>query len=418
MYPFSKSPFGEVDTSPAGKRRPTGLVRVDFVPKSTGAGEYERNVISLPQGKAMSDLEKTRNRIQKIGKAITIVSTVVMVISMISVAVHLVTLVVISMKSDYVPGIYDMYSDNALYRLLSGSDKFQELSRLRRAQLGLFVVAVTQLALFSLFLFLRRMMNHLAKGGRPFDAIVVKRMRKSAFIMLLICLYSVPAGVLAFVIALLFSYIMEYGGYIQERADETNRIQEEIIMSFAEITENKSGQTGQHIKRVSEYSRVIASQLGMPSDEVEMIRIASTMHDIGKLLIPGEILEKPGRLTDEEFEVIKKHTTYGGQLLQNVEGDEMKMSKQIALEHHERYDGHGYPFAMVGDDISIEGRIVAVADVYDALTSRRSYKEAWAEEDAYNEIMKGRGTQFDPDVVDAFAAAHDEILKVKETFRD
>ena len=96
----------------------------------------------------------------------------------------------------------------------------------------------------------------------------------------------------------------------------------------------------------------------------------------------------------------------------------MKMSKQIALEHHERYDGHGYPFAMVGDDISIEGRIVAVADVYDALTSRRSYKEAWAEEDAYNEIMKGRGTQFDPDVVDAFAAAHDEILKVRETFRD
>ena len=211
-------------------------------------------------------------------------------------------------------------------------------------------------------------------------------------------MYNPLLGITSFSITLLFSYIMEYGAYIQERADETNRIQEEIIMSFAEITENKSGQTGQHIKRVSEYSRVLAKQLGLAEDKVELIRIASTMHDVGKLMIPPEILEKPGKLTDEEYAIIKTHTTMGGQLLYN--------------------DGKGYPTGLAGEDISLEGRIVAVADVYDALTSRRSYKNAWSEKDAYDEIIKGRGSQFDPKVVDAFAAAHDKILEVRDKYKD
>ena len=365
-----------------------------------------------------SNLEKTRNRIQHIGKVITIISMIAMFITILSAIVHAVIIAVIYIDDKYVNYIYEFYSDNALYRMLAGTADLSSLSQVNRAALGCFVVIITQLSLFLLFRMLYKIMAHLAKGGRPFDDEVVKRIRRAAFVMLLLCVYNIPTGLLAFGIALLFSYVMEYGGYIQKQADETNRIQEQIIVSFAEITENKSGQTGQHIKRVSEYSRVIASKLGMPADEVEIIRIASMMHDIGKLLIPGEILEKPGKLTDEEFAEIKKHTTYGGQLLKNVDGAEMKMSKTIAMEHHERYDGHGYPLAINGDNISIEARIVAVADVYDALTSRRSYKEAWTEEDAYNEIMKGKGTQFDPDVVDAFAAAHDDIIKVKEQFKD
>ena len=139
---------------------------------------------------------------------------------------------------------------------------------------------------------------------------------------------------------------------------------------------------------------------------------------IGKLMIPSEILEKPGRLTDDEYAVIKTHTTYGGELLKNVEGEEMNLSRTIALQHHERVDGKGYPAQLSGEDISMEGKIVAVADVYDALTSKRSYKEAWKEEDAAAEIVKGSGTQFDARVVDAFRQAHDKILEVQQKYHD
>ena len=287
-----------------------------------------------------------------------------------------------------------------------------------QALIGCGVILISDAAIFGMLKMFTGMMKHLAEGEKPFDVGVAKRMRRNAFWLLLFLVYNPVLAIVSCAIMLLFSYIMEYGGYIQERADETNRIQEEMIISFAEITENKSGQTGQHIRRVSEYSRIIAAQLGLDLDQVENIRIASTMHDVGKLLIPSEILEKPGKLTDEEYATIKTHTTMGGQLLENVEGEEMQLSRTIALQHHERPDGKGYPKSLTGDDISLEGKIVAVADVYDALTSKRSYKNAWKEEDAYQEILKGRGTQFDPKVVDAFAAAHDQILAVQAKYRD
>jgi len=142
------------------------------------------------------------------------------------------------------------------------------------------------------------------------------------------------------------------------------------------------------------------------------------MHDIGKLLVPTEILEKPGRLTDEEYATIKQHTTDGGRLLENVDGDVMHLSRTIALDHHERWDGNGYAQEKAGEDISFEGRIVAVADVYDALTSRRSYKEAWDDRDAYNEIVRCSGTQFDPQVVEAFKRRYDDINAVRLQLAD
>jgi HD-GYP domain-containing protein (c-di-GMP phosphodiesterase class II) len=262
------------------------------------------------------------------------------------------------------------------------------------------------------------MFRHLAAGDRPFNLEAARKMRKYAWFMLLFLLYNVPLGLIAFGLTLLFSYIMEYGGYIQQQADETNRIQEEMIVSFAEITENKSGQTGRHIKRVSEYTRILAEQMGYPPETVESMRIASTMHDIGKLMIPSEILDKPGRLTDEEYAVIKRHTTYGGELLKNVEGGEMALSRTIALQHHERVDGNGYPARLSGEEISMAGKIVAVADVYDALTSKRSYKDAWREADAAAEIEKGSGTQFDAGVVEAFRQAHDRIAEAQRKYRD
>ena len=166
----------------------------------------------------------------------------------------------------------------------------------------------------------------------------------------------------------------------------------------------------EQIKTLPEYTKLIAEEMGYSQEEAEKLSLASTMHDIGKLMIPSEILDKPGKLTDEEYKIIKMHTTYGGQLLENVEGEVMQLSREIALEHHERVDGRGYPEGKT--EVSPAGRIVAVADVYDALTSKRSYKNAWDPEAAKAEIVKNSGTQFDAQVVTAFSAVYDRILKI------
>ena len=263
----------------------------------------------------------------------------------------------------------------------------------------------------------RKIFKKIINSHSPFTREASSDFRKLSLKALLICIFSTLLGLVIVLLLRLFAYIFEYGAYLQAKADETNRIQEEMIMSFAEITENKSEQTGRHVRRVAEYSRIMAEAMGIDEDRAKLIRLASTMHDIGKLLIPDEILEKPSRLTDEEFEVIKKHPGYGGKLLNDVEGEVMSMAKTVALEHHERPDGRGYPEGKTGSDISIESRIVAVADVYDALTSRRSYKQAWDEKDAYEEIVKGRGTQFDADVVDAFIKSYPKINAVREDMK-
>lgn len=366
----------------------------------------------------MDDIDRIQVRIKKGGKIMSIYCVIAMIVSFVSAIASTVALIAVAINNNLAVYVYNLYSDNEIYRILSRLVTLSDIPNEQIAMIGCFIVVLSQLPVFLLFKAMHGMMKHLSVGEKPFDVGIAKKIRRSAYVMLVLFLYNIPVGLFAFVLTFLFSYIMEYGAYIQKRADQTNRIQEEIIVSFAEITENKSGQTGQHIKRVSEYSKIIAQQLGLPASSVENVRIASTMHDVGKLLIPSEILEKPGRLTDEEFAIIKKHTVYGGQLLENVEGRTMVLSRTIALQHHERYDGKGYPEGKVAADISIEGRIVAVADVFDALTSKRSYKEAWSEEDAYHEIIKGRGTQFDPQVVDAFVAARDKIQKVRETFRD
>ena len=342
---------------------------------------------------------------------------------------HIIAMILIAIDANNIPWIHWLYQGNFVYRMLTddvysqwfyrnGYNRVEALSLKNQILIGLFVSLLTNFGLWLFLRVIRQLMKHLSEGGSPFSVDMGKRVRNYSFAFLLLIFYSPLAGIVMFSLGFVFSYLLEYGGYLQEMADETNRIQEEIIVSFAEITENKSGQTGQHIKRVSEYSRILAKQMGYSESDVEKIRIASTMHDVGKLMIPSEILEKPGKLTDDEYKIIKTHTIEGGELLENVEGDDMKMSRVIAMQHHERYDGRGYPAKLSGDAISPEGRIVAVADVYDALTSKRSYKDAWSENDAYQEIIKGKGTQFDPQVVDAFEAAHDEIVKVRQQFAD
>lgn len=195
------------------------------------------------------------------------------------------------------------------------------------------------------------------------------------------------------------------------------KTQESVILSFAEISESKSRQTGQHVKRVSEYVRVMALNTGLDEEKCTEIALASMMHDVGKLLIPPEILEKPGRLTEEEFNVIKTHVTIGEELLKNSPGVVMSMARKIALFHHERWDGKGY-LGYAGEDIDYIARFVSVADVFDALVSKRSYKDGWPPEKAYAEIVSQRGKQFAPHAVDVFIKSYDEILEILKQYPD
>lgn len=287
-----------------------------------------------------------------------------------------------------------------------------------RIMLGALAWALSMLGVLFVIHKIGKIFAEMVRSESPFTDQVAKDLKKASDGILLLALVNVLLGLVLFLFVRLFAYLFEYGAAIQKRADETNRIQEEMILSFAEITENKSGQTGKHVKRVAEYSRILATELGMDAVEADRLRLASTMHDIGKLLVPSEILDKPAKLTDEEFAEIKKHTTYGGKLLNNVEGEVMKVARTVALEHHERPDGRGYPEGKQQETISIEGKIVAVADVYDALTSRRSYKDAWDDTKAYEEIVKGKGTQFDAAVVEAFERAYPKINEARLSLQD
>ena len=170
------------------------------------------------------------------------------------------------------------------------------------------------------------------------------------------------------------------------------------------------------MRRVAEYSKLLASKLGLSYYEVENIKIAATMHDLGKLMIQPDILEKPGKLTAEEYEIVKEHSKYGWDILAKSGGDIIEMARLIALQHHERWNGKGYPDGIKGDDISIYAQIVAVADVFDALSSKRCYKEAWSVEEAKVEIFTQRGEQFAPDVVDVFLDSFDEFLEIKQQY--
>ena len=193
--------------------------------------------------------------------------------------------------------------------------------------------------------------------------------------------------------------------------------QENLILAVSQIIENKSENTGQHVKRVSEYTEVLCKCLGFNDEDSWKISLAAMMHDVGKLMIPESILEKPGKLTAEEFEIVKKHTQYGKQMLETSPGELFKLSTDIAYNHHEKWDGTGYR-GVKGEDIPICARCVALADVFDALVSRRAYKEPWPPEKAYEEIVSQRGKQFDPAVVDAFVQNFDKFKDIMMRYPD
>ena len=264
----------------------------------------------------------------------------------------------------------------------------------------------------------KRILRKISKGEQPFTKENAKKLLIMSILSLLFIVMNPVLSIALFLIGIFISNLFKYAAYLNEKSQQTQHIQESMIISMAEVVENKSDQTGQHIRRVAEYSKVLAMQLGYTEEQADVIKMASMMHDIGKLLVPSEILEKPGKLTDEEYAEIKKHTNYGDKLLKDVEGDVLICARKIAYEHHERVDGKGYPRGVKKGSISMEGKIVAVADVYDALTSKRSYKDAWDSKQAYDEILKNSGSQFDKSVVKAFTDAYDKIDEIRLKFAD
>lgn len=194
--------------------------------------------------------------------------------------------------------------------------------------------------------------------------------------------------------------------------------QKEIILTLGEVVETRSNETANHVRRVAEFSRILAIKNGMSEEDVNLIRMASPMHDVGKIGIPDTILNKPGRLTVEEFEVIKKHTVLGYEILKHSSRPIMKVAAIVAHEHHERWDGKGYPRGLAGEDIHIFGRIICITDVFDALGSNRVYKKAWSLDKILELFHAEKGKQFDPKLTEVFLENLDDFIKVKEAYPD
>lgn len=219
---------------------------------------------------------------------------------------------------------------------------------------------------------------------------------------------------------------------VQKRTREISRIQEVTIGALASLAETRDNETGNHIRRTQHYVKLLAQRLArhprfaavLTPETIDLLYMSAPLHDIGKVGIPDRILLKPGKLTPEEYEIMKTHATLGGDAIAHAElaiGTEvgfLRIAKEIAYGHQERWNGSGYPQGLRGDDIPVSARLMAVADVYDALISRRIYKAAMSHEDAAKEIRAGRGVLFDPDIVDAFFACEGQIRAIADRFRD
>lgn len=204
-----------------------------------------------------------------------------------------------------------------------------------------------------------------------------------------------------------------------------------VIFSLAKLAEARDTDTGAHLERIREYCLVLAQHLAgmqkfnsvLDGDYIQLLYLTSPLHDIGKVGIPDKVLLKPGRLTPEEFEIMKEHVLIGGRTLDaavkaHPRAKYLQVARDIAFTHHEKFDGTGYPNHLHGEEIPLCGRIVALSDVYDALTTRRVYKPAYSHEVAKNIIVDGSGKHFDPDIVDAFLASEEEFLAIKDRLDD
>ena len=195
--------------------------------------------------------------------------------------------------------------------------------------------------------------------------------------------------------------------------NELVETQREIIETMGEIGESRSKETGSHVKRVAQYSYLLATLSGMPEETALRLKLASPMHDIGKVAIPDSILLKPGKLTNEEFEIMKEHAAIGYHIFKHSKRSLLRTAAIIAHEHHERWDGSGYPNGLAGDEIDILGRITAIADVLDALGTARVYKEAWSDDRIIAYMKEQRGLQFDPLLIDLLVKNFDQFIAIR-----
>lgn len=205
---------------------------------------------------------------------------------------------------------------------------------------------------------------------------------------------------------------------VSERTKELEQTQLEIVERLVKALGYRDNDTGFHITRMSQYCAAIAKEYGFTDSECRLIMYASSMHDIGKVAIPDRILHKQGALTEEEWDEMRKHTTTGAKLLEGGNSMLIQIAEEIALNHHERWDGSGYPNKKKGGEIPVVARITSVADVFDALTSERTYKKAWTIKEAVQEIDNQKGKMFDPQVVDAFKRALPNIRLIKQQYQD
>lgn len=205
---------------------------------------------------------------------------------------------------------------------------------------------------------------------------------------------------------------------LQTLNKEIEDTQKEVVFRMGAIGETRSKETGNHVKRVARYSELLAILYGLKHEDAQLLKMASPMHDIGKVGIPDNILHKPGKLTIEEFNIMQNHAEIGAQMLSGSQRPILKAAAIVAGEHHEKWDGSGYPKGTMGEDIHIYGRITAIADVFDALGSDRCYKEAWNLESIFELLTREKGKHFDPHLIELFFENIDKFLAIKEELKD
>jgi HD-GYP domain-containing protein (c-di-GMP phosphodiesterase class II) len=225
-------------------------------------------------------------------------------------------------------------------------------------------------------------------------------------------------GEISFAIKDMSKCIKEGIDEIESLHDEITNTQKEIIYTMGEIAETRSKETGNHVKRVAEYSYLLAIKYGLSEKEASILKLSSPMHDIGKVGIPDNILNKPGKLTVEEFEIMKTHAQLGYEMLKHSKKPILQAAAIVSREHHEKYNGKGYPLGLKEDEIHIFAKITAVADVFDALGSNRVYKKAWDDEKILALFKEERGKHFDPIIVDLFFENLEEVYKIRNQFQD
>jgi putative two-component system response regulator len=206
---------------------------------------------------------------------------------------------------------------------------------------------------------------------------------------------------------------------VKEQTYQINRTKVQIVQSLGRAAEYKDNETGMHVLRMASYCYMLAIASGMSEEDADVLKEAAPMHDVGKIGIPDAVLLKNGKLDDEEWAIMRKHVEMGGDILGDTsESELLSMAKVVALTHHEKFDGSGYPNGLVGEDIPLIGRIAAIADVFDALTSERPYKKAWSTDDAFELISNEKGKHFDPMLAQLFLDNREKVLEIKARLAD